>query len=1114
MLNLIYGRAGSGKTEFVFSHIKELAEGGNSNIVLITPEQFSFISERRLLKDLGESRINCVSNLSFTRLSNEISRLYGGDNLPVLTKGARAVMMKKAIQTIQDSLVLFNKNALSNSFINSFLGIYDEMKSCRVFTKDILEAADNVEREILSMKLKDIALIISAYDALIEGEYYDSENELTRLYHKLAGLDYFCNKTVFIDGFSGFVAQEYKILEVVLSQAEQVYVTFCTDSPDSRDENSMFSQINTNIGILKDVAKKVGCEIKSETFLTENKRAQNSELLAVEKYAFSNKKYEIKEEPENIYIYSAKNICDECDNVSSQISKLLRNGGRAGDVTVICRDIDAYRKELQFSFEKYRIPYFNDERQSVSSQPLIMLVNFLLRTIIYSFKSEDIFSLLKTGLTALGEDEINALENYAYVWNINGAKWKKDFVDSPRGFSEELTDADKKALEELNSGRKYIIDIISKFKKRCSKANAEEICKAVYFALIELSADKKLKELAASLDKNGKSFLSLEQERIWNLLMEMLDKLALTGKSEIINIKEFHKLFSLMVANEDLGSLPSGLDNVQIGSADRIRCNNPKYVFLLGANEGVFPKSISLSGILTETDRRTLVNNNFKLYSHGKALNAQEMYYAYMAACSAREKLWVSYISGGEKNSESAIVRSITELFVNIKTNTFSAEHCLSELESDENAFEILASDYTENSEFIASLKEYFAGKAEYSSKLGAIEKLIDNDEISISDTKLATNLFKKDISLSATGIETYHKCPFAYFCRYGLGAKTLAKAEMDHLQRGTVIHYVLESIIKQKGNVGLKTLKDEEIAPLVNSILDDYLKNKLGDSSDFTERFKYQFLRLSKMIVFVVQRLRDEFSQSDFVAKAFEVGIGNTEQGAQVESKTFKLSDGGSIRIIGTVDRVDTFEQNGRQYIRVVDYKSRNKDFLISDVINGLNLQMLVYLFTLSESKGEFGGISSGVLYMHSAREVYSVNRSTLNKDIDERNKKEFLMHGIVLNDAENEIAKHMEKSLEGKYIPVVCSSDGGLTGSIVSSAELGAIAKKVDDIICKMGLELHGGRIAQFPAYSSSRKTTCENCEYGSVCKNRVEITQNTLETLKNSEAIEMIMKENENA
>ena len=1106
MLNLVIGRAGSGKTEFVFSNIRNIVD--NKDVILLTPEQFSFISERRLLSDLGESRINKVTNISFSRLSNELSRLYGGDKLPVLTKGARAVMMKKAIRMVSDSLVLFNKNIESNSFINSALKIYDEMKSCRVFVKDILSASEKVDKEMLSLKLKDIALIIDAYDALIDGVYYDSENELTRLYEKLINIDYFKNKTVFIDGFSGFVAQEYKIIEVILKQADEVYITFCTDN-DFSEENTLFSYVNSNIGILKGVAEKIGCKIGEEIILMGNKRAENDELKAVEEYALSNLINEIDEIPENISIFSAKNISDECDNTAKEISKLLRNGYLAKDITVICRDLNKYQSELQFSFDKFNIPYFNDERQNISSQPLIMLVNFLMRAVIYSLRSEDVFSMLKTGLTKLDETDINLLENYAFVWNINGSKWKSEFCESPRGFSEEISEKDKAALEKLNESRKYIIDIILKFKRRCASATCEDICKAIYYALMDLSADEKLKELAISLDKNGKSHLALQQERIWDLLMEILDKLAVTGGEEVITLKDFYKLFSLMISNEDLGTIPAGLDNVQIGSADRIRCDNPKIIFILGANEGEFPQSVTSAGLLSESDRTSLINNDFKLYSYGAALNAQELYFAYMALSSAKEKLFVSYISGGEKSNESIIVRGIKSIFKNIDTNHTSEKVSVDDIQSDENAFEILSSRFNENSSFIASLKEYFKDNDEYSSRLSAVERLTDNKEIILNDIELSKKLFKEDMYLSASRIEDYYNCAFRYFCKFGLNARPLIKAQMDPMQTGTVIHFVLETIIKQKGSRGLSDLSKEEIVILVNSALEKYLTEKMGNSDEFTPRFKYQFMRLSRMLVFVVERLKEEFSQSDFEAKAFELEIGDDKE---VKSKVIELEDGGSIRIKGAVDRVDTFEKNGKKYVRVVDYKSGNKEFQMSDIINGLNLQMFIYLFTLAQSNGEYSGISSGVLYMHSSRGVYSMERNS-QADISKKENTDFKMKGVVLNDDENEIAPHMERELKGKYIPVKYSAKDGYSGNIVTAAQLGAISRKIDSLINQMGSNLHSGLISQNPVNSKKHNKTCQYCDYSAVCANRIEITCNELEDLTNDEAIEIIEKESEN-
>lgn len=1114
MLQLILGRSGSGKTEYVFSQIKNLVESGEQNILLITPEQYSFVSERRLLKDLGESRVNSVENGSFSRLSNEIARRYGAPSLPVLTKGAKAVVFKKACESVKDDLQLFGKNTDNVAFINSAVDIYDEMKSCRVEADDIMKAADNTEKETLKQKLHDISLIMSAYDSSISGRFLDGACELTRLYEKLKDLDYFTGRTVFIDGFNGFVAQEYIIIEVILSQAKNVYVTFCTDSAVNNDKYNLFSYVNNNINYIKEAAENAGVSAVDYKYLKDNHRFNNAELKSVEQNVFANIKNSYDVEPENIELYCAKTVTDECDRVSDRISKLLRSGVRASDIAVICRDLDKYQKELQFSFSKYNIPYFNDERQSISSQPLIMFVNFMMRCAIYSFSSNDIFSMLKTGLTALDNKEVDALENYAFIWNIGGSKWKKEFVNSPKGFTEELSENDKKQLLSLNKSREYVVDKLQKFVSSCKKKSSAEICKAIYFTLVDFSVDEKLRQLAKSLNQNGKSVLAFEQGRVWDLLMDILDKLATITGDEPVSVKEFYRMFNLMIMNEDLGSVPSGLDNVQIGSADRIRCNNPYAVFVVGANEGEFPKSVASSGLLSENDRSILIENKFKLYSYGETLNAQEKYFAYMALSAPSDRLYVSYIGASSAGAESIIVTELKNIFENVKTQSRSFDVSLSDIETDANAFEIMASNYEDNTELTAALKEYFNDKPEFESRLGAVKRLSSNDEIKITNPDLATRLFKKDMYLSVSKIEDYYKCAFRYFCKFGLNARPRIKAEMNPMQTGTVIHYVLESFLKEHPKDEFVKLDDMQITSYVKKYLKYYLENKMGDYSELSVGFKYKFMRLSKLISCVVFRLRDEFSNSDFVPRAFELSIGNGENGESVKSQILHLPDGGSVQIRGSIDRVDTYTENGIQYVRVVDYKSGAKKFRLSDIMYGLNLQMFVYLFNLCKSDSELAGKEAGVLYLHSSRGIYNVSRAVAEKEVSKENDSLYKMFGVVLNDEENQIAEHMEHGLNGKYINVTCSSKSGMKGSIVSLEDMGRIARKADNLIAQMGVDLHMGKIMQNPVSSTAHNDTCEFCDYSSVCANKKEILPKEITEPNDSDVLEKLKEDEENA
>ena len=185
---------------------------------------------------------------------------------------------------------------------------------------------------------------------------------------------------------------------------------------------------------------------------------------------------------------------------------------------------------------------------------------------------------------------------------------------------------------------------------------------------------------------------------------------------------------------------------------------------------------------------------------------------------------------------------------------------------------------------------------------------------------------------------------------------------------------------------------------------------------------------------------LSQEFSKSDFEAKAFELAI---DLDAQVKPEILPLEDGGTIQIRGSVDRVDTLEKDGEKYVRVIDYKSGKKLFSLSDIMYGLNLQMFVYLFSISEDKSsKYNGIPAGVLYMHSSRNMFSFDsKKQALSNISAQESDSFKMMGIVISDLDGKIAEAMEHGLEGKYIPVKVKKGGELTGQLATLEELGRI-------------------------------------------------------------------------
>lgn len=1102
---MVFGRSGYGKTEYVFKSIKALVEQARKDILLLTPEQYSLVAERRLLTDLGEQGISAVDNSSFSRISNEVKRVYGADTMPVLSKGSKAVLMMQAIEKSKENLCLFSRKLDSSSFVNSMVKIFDEMKSCNLSSSEITELSKGIENQTLLNKLTDISLIMSSYESIIAKRFLDPADELTRLYEKIKDKNYFKGKIVFIDGFNGFVAQEYKLLELVIKEAECVTITLCTNTFDSDDRFNLFTYVNDSARILKKIAYKANVPY-STVVLDKNYRSKNTDILSLEKGLFSENDFAADSYNGDVTIYASKSITDECCEVSRQIRKLLRNDYKASDITVITRDLDKYRPELSTAFKKYEIPFFNDERQPIKCQPLVVFIEYLLRCVNYSFKSDDILSLAKTGLTDISDEDINKLENYIYLWNINGMKWTKPFENSTKGFVSEISESDRKLLDEINVTRERLIAPLVRFKKAVKNANAQKICEQIYYTLINFKADDKIKEYAVSLTASNCHALALQQGAIWDMVMEILSQLPITLGDEGITLKDFAKLFSIVISTEDLGTLPGGIDNVQIGQADRIRTDNPRVVFVLGANEGEFPQAVTSGGLLSENDRRILLDNDFKLYSYGEILNLQERYFAYMACSAPSEKLFISYLGNtGKDSSPSEIIVSIKNIFPIVKEYSFSDIADIDLVETKKNAFELMSEMYLINNEFSSSLKKYF----ETDERFESIKSLAENDKVQIKNSDLATSLFNYNMYISASRLEDFYNCPFRYFCKFGLNARPRSKAEMDPMQRGTLIHYILEMILANYGSKAISRMTDSEIKGIVDKYVSEYFESEMGNISDVTIRFRYNYIRLSKLIYSVVIHLAHEFAESDFEAKAFELDI---DKDGRIKPEVLTLEDGGTIQIRGSIDRVDTFTKDNQQYVRVVDYKSGNKTFNLSDIMYGLNLQMFVYLFSLSEDKeSEFSGIPSGVLYMHASKSLLSFDSKTQAETsyIKDENSS-FKMKGLVISDFDGEIAMAMEHELKGKYIPVRVKKDGNLSGNLTSLEELGRIHKKINSLIVQMGMDLHMGNISRNPVKGKNHDKTCDYCDYADVCANVKSIENRLTDDLSDDEIKEILDKE----
>ena len=1058
MLKFIFGRPASGKTYNVLNTVKKLAESGK-NTVLIVPEQFSFESERAVLKTLGDKAALNVSVMSFSRLCDEVGREVGGIAGVTITEADKIIFMNRALLSAADGLKIWRRYCHSVFFAKTMLDTIGEFKINTVTAEDLKKAAKETKSHSLALKLHDIAVIYETYDALTGEQFIDPADSLTKLYRQLENCRFFRNKTVILDSFKGFTGQQFKIIDRILAQADDVIVSL-TNDPELSGDYNVFMNIRAAAERIRKSAARFS--VAEDKPLVLEKSYYNSKDMAALERLLAGGDFEKNQQCGDITLCAAASVSDEAEFAARTIRRLVRQKGyRYRDFVIIARDAEKYEESVYSACKLYGVPLFGDRREPLSAFPAAAAVNAALEFCLNP-TSESILRFHKTGLGTLRTEEISALENYVYLWNIDSSLWQTDWTMDPRGFvSEDENKKDNKAeLEKINSLRQKAVAPLYTFKEKF-RGTAADMAKAVVELLEECNAAEKLSVLSESFKSEGAEFRSDVLKQSYDRYMKLLDSMAVCFGNREIKRQEFFEALSLSVSLDNVGVIPRMLDEVTFGAADRIRPSRPKVAIVLGANQGVFPKGLSSSGILGVTERKSLIELGIEIPDNQISSVIDENYLVYCNLCCPSDRLYISYANhsiSGEEMEPSAFLAEIAE--------NLGAETVLEPQENlnGENLPETYESAYsqycrrrlTADSE---TLKDALKGSRE-EEKIEYLSKMLSGAPQKISE-ETAEKLFGKNITMSASRFDTFRKCRFSYFCKYGLSAKRLKPAEFDVLQRGTIVHFVLEKIVGAYKK-GVADLSEGEINSLVDKYINEYLDGISGYRAIETERSKFLVSRISRALKAVVLQLSREFAQSGFEPAYCELKIGN---GGEIPELKIPF-DKGDINIVGSIDRVD--EYNG--YIRVIDYKTGTKSFKLPDILFGLNLQMLIYLYAVVRAGGKDDEKAAGILYMPSKRDL---------------NDSGMAMNGLLRS--EKDIVAAMDRDMQGEFVPKYSITNSGALDkrctSFVSKEDFSDIFDYIEVLMKRTGDGILSGDIAVSPL--DGRETpACKYCDYGAVC------------------------------
>ena len=991
MLTLLEGGFGSVCHAELTNRIRASVEA-KRRCFLFVPEQQTLSCESEMCSILPSYAPQVFEVTNFTRFANTAFRNLGGIGGRYCTGAESSLIMWRVLNELSPMLSMTGgRRPIASGMVERALSAVKEMQMHGI-APELIEAArssDSIKDARLRTKLSDLSLIYSTYREYVSEKYNDLSEDATELAKRLSDNPAFlCGVDIYVDGFISFTEPQYKLLSVMMKCTE---VTVTLTLPRARRDAFEYSEVKAAEERLKTLARESGVDVRV-TKKDERDPSFAPSLSRMGDLLFSTfgeidneSLQEIKNKGGRVRIYEARDPFEECDFVAADIKRRVMAGESYSSFAIIARNAKKYVGVLDESLTRANIPHFISKKRDVTSFEAIKLITVAYQIISRGFKREDVLTYAKCGLTGITHSECDELELYTTTWSIEGDGFTADeeWRMNPRGY-EALSEDDVARLSFIEQAREKIIPPLIDFRSEAKKAKkVRDQATALFNFLDSIDLEKRLYERAKELLSLGEIESAEENARLWQTICTSLDTLVEVLGEVDADADSFINLLSVIFREAGISRLPLSRDQVTIGSADTLRMRDKQHVYLIGVNAGEFPQSINDVSFFTERDKDVLRSLALPIEPDLDIKSARELYCftrAFLAAKQTVTLIYTTLSASMEPILPSEVIERIKEItttrennvrHVHVAPKKLDEMHTLDRIYSPSDALMLTSLlDEEEYTEVKAALVEIGLSDVVRIAEGNPI-----NDDLSLSD-ELSAIIYNGDIYVSQSRLDKFRSCPFSYHAKYVFGLNENGVSELSSNVIGNFIHNVLEGFFRAVSLDGgkIRSLSPEEREQIALEASESYVNRVLGDGFG-SARKQNAIAQLRRAARPVVECISREFESCEFEPKFVELSTyGSTPKSP--DPVTYSVDESTTAHISGYVDRVDTLKVGNDVYVRVIDYKSGSKTFDVSELSEGKNLQMFLYLKSIVDTKKtEFlnemgvgdGGrlIPAGVIYV-----------------------------------------------------------------------------------------------------------------------------------------------------
>lgn len=1103
-----------------------MSEPDGNPIIYLVPDQMTFLSEYKLISSPDLGGMIRTQVYSFSRLAWRILQETGGISRYHINNVGISMLIRKILEDKKGELRLFEQAADKNGFIAQMEQILTEFKRYLVRPEELAEKQNsinepNANNKVLQDKLHDLELIYREFEESLFEKYIDSEDYLRLLAERCASSDYLKNAQIYIDGFYSFTPQEYKIIEQLMKHCENVTLTFTLDAPfyeEAPDELHLFRMSGENCQTIYEIARMEGQEVE-EVLFPEQMRLAHDSLQHLEAHFDSRPAIPYDKDP-LIYLAEAGNRRAEIEGIARTIRKLVREEDyRYRDIAILLRNGHEYHYMIETVFRDFDISFFIDQKRTMLNHPLIELIRSSLEVINGYWRYEPVFRAVKTELlfpdsTKKMREKMDRFENYVLAYGIQGDKWtKKDRWKYKRFRGLELettlqTDAEKVIEDELNELKTIISTPILRMSRRLKKAeNTRQLCEAVYLFLEELDIPSKLERWKNLEEEKGNLITAREHDQAWDGIINLLDQCVEMLGEQKIGAKQFASILDAGMESLRFSLVPQALDQVLVADLEKSRLSDVKIAFVIGLNEGVLPAKFSEDGLLADEDRETLLTKGLKISPSSTIRLLDEEFLAYNAFTTPSDRLFISYPLANEEGKAlmpSSYIKRMLDLFPKIHTHQYMTEPYE---RSEQEQIEFISNEHTSLSYLTAGLQlkkrnyplydlwwdvyNHYLHSPLWSEKAKKVLSSLHykNETIQLTEDT-SKELYGDSIQASVSRMEMYHRCPFSHFAQHGLKLSTRQVFRLEAPDIGELFHgalkYVVETVMVN--NLSWNSMTQSEIEQLAKDaveLLAPKLQHEILLSSNRHHYIKRKLTQIISRASFI---LKEHAKASGFAPVGLEVPFGPKQK---LPSMKFSLKNGTEMELIGRIDRVDKAEDERGVYLRIIDYKSSEKDLDLNEVYYGLALQMLTYLDIIVTNSTSLIGKNAdpaGVLYFHVHNPIVNASKMLSLDELEAALFKKFKMNGLMLGD--DKVIQLMDNTLQfgdSQIVPAgINKKDGALSkrSKVASKTEFDSLRNYVRSMYVRTGDAITNGSVEIAP-YKMKDRSPCTYCSFKPVCQ-----------------------------